>query len=90
MTVFWTVFMIALPISVIITLVKSIKSGMFQREVKRQGILFYIGVIPMVVLGIMVCVFGASDKIIQAIAAFIVMFVWGVAVMCIEEIKKEK
>lgn len=90
LTVFWTMFMIALPISFIITLVRMIKTGTLQREIKRQKRLFFVGLVPVIVLGIMVCIFGASGKIIQAIATSIVMFVWSVAVMCIEEIKKKK
>lgn len=85
-----TLAIIIIPISFVIALVGSIKSGTFQREMKKQGVLFYIGVLPVIALAILMFAFIVMDKTIQAIVAFVVMFVWGMVFACITEAKKVK
>ncbi len=85
-----TMGVVILLISFISALFKSVKSGTFRREMIKQGSLFYIGVVPLVVLAIVVLAMAASGEILYMAGAILLMLIYGMAITCIAEMKKRK
>lgn len=81
---------IIIPVTFIGTCIHSVKSGKFSREKKRMGALFYIGVIPMLILAVAAVVLSCMDKTIEAfITCFFISF-WGLLTACIAQVRKNK
>lgn len=76
-------------VSFITALVKSVKSGTFRREMKKQGSLFYIGIIPLAVLAVVVLAMASSGEILYMAGAILLMFIWTMAITCIAQAKKK-
>lgn len=85
-----TMGLVILLVGFITALVKSVKSGTFCREMKKQGSLFYIGVVPLVILALVALAMAASGEILYMAGAILLMFIYGMAVTCIAEVKKRK
>lgn len=81
---------IIIPVTFIGTCIHSVKSGKFSREKKRMGALFYIGVIPLLILAVTAVVLSCMDKPIEAFIAYVFMGFWGLLTACIAQVRKNK
>lgn len=79
---------VILPISFVGALVNSIRRGTYRREKEKLGIVYYIGVVPMLVIAAMVLILTWLDKPVQAIVVLLILFVWGMTFACVSEVKK--
>ena len=82
-------FAIIMPVMLVKAVINSVKSGQFDKEKKRLGIWYYVGMVPMLVLALAVVVLLCMDKKIEALIAGFFSVFWGMTAACFLEVNRK-